>query len=155
MPRQAGRPPRAQQQGQAVRELAVVHQLLTTRLNRALRPLGLTMTHTSLLFHLAGTSRPCSVNEIAAAMEVNQPAVSKTLRTLAERGAVSVGTDAEDARRRTVELTTAGQDLLHQAISAMHPEAGAALEPLSDGDLDTLLTLLHDVRTHLDTLRDT
>src|SRR5690349_15133187 len=98
-------PPRPQQQGAAVRELAAAHQLLTTRLNAALRPLGLTMTHTSLLSHLTGAADGYSISEIAASMEVNQPAVSKTVKVLVDRGAVTVETDPEDARRRTVRLT--------------------------------------------------
>ena len=72
---------RAELQGRAMRELSIAHQLAETRLNRALRPLGLTMTHTAVLLHLANAG-PGSVGDIAAAMEVNQPAVSKTLKTL-------------------------------------------------------------------------
>jgi len=136
-----------------MRELAIVHQLAATRLNRALRPLGITLTHVSVLFHLAGASDGCSVGEIAAAMEVNQPAVSKTLRALAERGAVTVDTPADDARRRTVRLTPHGTKLLTKAMRAMHPETTLTFAGLTDNRLAHLLNLLAEVRTHLDDAR--
>jgi DNA-binding MarR family transcriptional regulator len=140
---------RAEQQNRALRELAIVHQLVTTRLNRALRPLGLTVTHTSLLSYLAAAPAGGSVTEIAAVMEVNQPAVSKTLRALVERGAVSVDTHAADARRRTARLTPAGHHLLGQARKAMNPEVTLAFARLPDECLNELVRLLGQVREHL------
>jgi DNA-binding MarR family transcriptional regulator len=145
---------RPQQQGAMVRELAIVHQLMTTRLNRALRPLGLTMTHTSLLMHLTGHPEGATIGDIADAMEVNQPAVSKTVKVLADRGAVSVHLDPADARRRTVRLTAAGGALIGEAMQAMHPEASRGLQDLDDEGLATLTGLLRTVRIRLDAGRD-
>src|SRR6476660_8777280 len=64
---------RPETQGRALRELAIVHQLSATRLNRALRPLGVTLTHTAVLSHLARAPQGRSAGDIAAATEVNQP----------------------------------------------------------------------------------
>ncbi|GAA2703293.1 MULTISPECIES: MarR family winged helix-turn-helix transcriptional regulator [Actinoplanes] len=144
---------RPQTQGRAVRELAVVHQLSTTRLNRALRPHGVTLTHVAVLSHLAGAPQGCSVGEIAAAMEVNQPAVSKTLRTLTELGAVTAEVAGDDSRRREVRLTARGGELLTTAMLAMHPEATIAFAGLSDERLGLLVDLLTEVRAGLDAAR--
>lgn len=144
---------RPQQQGAMVQELAIVHQLMTTRLNWALRPLGLTMTHTSLLMHLTGQPQGCTIGELADAMQVNQPAVSKTVKALADRGAVSIHTDAADARRRTVRLTADGGALIGQAMQAMHPEVTLGLADLDDERLATLIELLRTVRVRLDGAR--
>src|SRR3954447_9849283 len=108
-------PDRAQLQGLVVRELSIVHQLAHTRLNRALRPLGITFTHAGVLFHLVSVGAQASVSQIAAAMEVNQPAVSKTLKALAELGAVVIETPSDDGRRRIVRLTPAGGELTTRA----------------------------------------
>lgn len=150
---ESSRPERAEVEGRVMRELAVVHQLAATRLNRALRPLELTLTHAGLLFHLSGSSDGCSIAEIAAAMEVNQPAVSKTVRSLAERGAVTVDTPADDGRRRTVRLTSLGTQLLTEAKRAMHPETMLTFAALTDMRLADLLSLLAAIRTHLDDAR--
>jgi DNA-binding MarR family transcriptional regulator len=82
-------------------------------------------------------------------MEVNQPAVSKILQVLAERGAVSVHADDRDARRRTVWLADEGRRLCDQAMEAMHPEATLALDVLDDERLGVFLELLGDVRDQL------
>jgi DNA-binding MarR family transcriptional regulator len=146
-------PMRAELQGQALKELAILHQLTTTRLNRALRPLGITMTHTSLLFHLMSTPAGASIGEIADAMEVNQPAVSKTVKTLTDRGVLTVESAPDDARRRVVRLTRAGGELLVQAMQTMHPEATLTFEPLDDDRLRSLIGLVAEVNAHLDAAR--
>lgn len=144
---------RPETQGRAIRELAIVHQLSSTRLNRALRPLGVTLTHTAVLSHLAHAPHGCSVGEIAAAMEVNQPAVSKTLRTLIDLGAVTAEVAEGDSRRREVRLTDRGGRLLGEAMMAMHPEATITFAGLSDERLGTLVELLAEVRARLDDAR--
>lgn len=144
---------RGQRQGAVLRELLVVHQLTATRLTQALRPLGISLTHVSFLSHLAGTGASSSVSDIAAAMEVNQPAVSKTMKTLAELNAITVQNDAGDARRRIVHLTAAGSDLLSRARALMHPVADLTFDPLTDRRLDQLLDTLTRIRTRLDTAR--
>ena len=143
---------RGQRQGAALRELLIVHQLTTTRLTQALRPIGISLTHVSLS-HLAGTGASSSVSDIAAAMEVNQPAVSKTMKSLAELNAITVQHDAGDARRRTVHLTAAGSDLLSRARALMHPVADLTFDPLTNRRLDQLLDTLTRIRTRLDTAR--
>jgi DNA-binding MarR family transcriptional regulator len=144
---------RPETQGRALRELAIVHQLSSTRLNRALRPLGITLTHTAVLSHLAQVPQGCSVGEIAAAMEVNQPAVSKALRTLVDLGAVGIEVAGDDSRRREVRLTTHGGELLGSAMRAMHPDATVAFAGLSDERLVVLVELLAEVRVRLDGAR--
>ncbi len=148
-------PMRAELQGQALRELSILHQLTTTRLNRALRPLGITTTHTSLLFHLMSTPEGTSVGEIADAMEVNQPAVSKTIKALTDRGVVTVEPAPDDARRRVVRLTQAGGELLTRAMMAMHPDATLTFESLDDDRLRNLIGLVAEVNAHLDAARAT
>ena len=94
-----------------------------------------------------------SISDIAAAMEVNQPAVSKTMKSLAELNAITVQNDTGDARRRIVHLTAAGSDLLSRARSLMHPVADLTFDPLTDRRLDQLLDTLTRIRTRLDTAR--
>jgi DNA-binding MarR family transcriptional regulator len=140
-------------QGRLLRELAIVEQLVTTRLNRALRPLSLTTTHLSVLLHLASVADGCSVSEIAEAMEINQPAVSKTLQSLNSRQAVVISADAADARRRVVRLSSQGQALLTDAAAAMAPDANLTFAPLSDTQLHELGDLLAQLRVVLEAAR--
>ena len=140
-------------QGRVLRELAIVDQLVTTRLNRALRPLELTTTHLSVLLHLASQPEGRSVGEIAAAMEINQPAVSKTLQALGDRDAVEISTDAHDARRRVVTLSPTGRTLARDAEAAMTPDANLTFGRLSDTHLHELSDLLAQLRVVLEAAR--
>ena len=142
--------PRPVRQGQFIREFMVVHQLLATRLNRALGASSLTLTHVSFLSHLANSGGAASPSDISRAMEVNQPAVSKTMKYLEALGAVRVDSDDADARRRLVQLTPSGQTLLDEAMRAMDPTATSALSILDDAALADLTATLSALSHHLD-----
>lgn len=142
-------PGRLSRQGRVVRELTAVHRLTETRLNRSLRPLGLTLTQVTVLTQLIGRPEGVSVGRLAELMEINQPGVSKILTTLAAGGAVEVTAVAGDGRRRVARLTPAGWQLIVAARTAMHPEATEILGDLDDASLDALHDLLVVVRTRL------
>jgi len=133
---------RAELQGRALRDLLIVNQLVTTRLTRALQPTPLSLTSVSLLSFLRRAPQGASVSQIAEAMEVNQPAVSKTLKALDEAGALTTERDPDDARRLVVRMTDAGHALLGQAEMAMHPAASAIFRDLDSRSLDQLV---HDL----------
>ena len=133
---------RAELQGRALRDLLIVNQLVTTRLTRALQPTPLSLTSVSLLSFLRRAPQGASVSQIAEAMEVNQPAVSKTLKALDEVGALTTERDPDDARRLVVRMTDAGHALLGQAEMAMHPAASAIFRDLDSRSLDQLV---HDL----------
>ncbi len=139
---------RARWQSRVIHELAVVHQLSATQFNRALKPLGLSMTQVSVMARLSGPAG-ASVGELAAVMEINQPGVSKIVGALAERGAVKIATAEGDGRRRVVRLTPAGRRLLARAREALHPEATLAFSDLDDARLADLHALLAIVSARL------
>jgi len=130
---------RAELQGRALRDLLIVNQLVTTRLSRALHPTPLSLTHVSFLSLLRRVPDGASVSQIAEAMEVNQPAVSKTLKALEELGVVTTQRDAADARRLVVRMTPHGHELLGRAEQAMHPAATAIFRDLPTPQLTRLV----------------
>jgi DNA-binding MarR family transcriptional regulator len=144
---------RGRRQAAGVRDLMMLQQLIPTRLNQVLRPLGLTVTHVSFLSHLAADGGSSPVSEVAASMEVNQPAVSKTMKALVELGLVVVGSDDGDARRRAAQLTDAGWDILREAQIVMHPVADDAFESLSDGRLEQLIDMLSRIVLRMEAAR--
>jgi DNA-binding MarR family transcriptional regulator len=141
---------RAALQGRSLRELLVVSQLCSTRLNRGLRPLGVSLTQVSVMSHLARHPAGASVGDLARAMEINQPGVSKIVNALTERGWAETATGADDARIRVVRLTREGEDLLALAQERMHPEATLVFGDLDDARLAHLHDLLVTVRERLD-----
>ena len=142
---------RAELQGRALRDLLIVTQLASTRLSRALRSTPLSLTHVSLLSLLRRIPDGASVSEIAAAMEVNQPAVSKSLRSLEQLGALSLERDPTDARRRVLRMTPVGHELLDRAQQAMHPEATAIFRDQSSAQLLRLVKELEALQQTIET----
>ena len=136
---------RAELQGRALRDLLIVNQLVTTRLSRALQPTALTLTGVSFLSDLRRAPDGASVGEIADAMEVNQPAVSKTLAVLSGVGAIVAEKDPDDGRRLVVRMTPAGHALLGEAEMAMHPAATAVFRDHDTAALRRLVTELEQL----------
>ena len=138
---------RAELQGRALRDLLIVNQLVATRLSRALQPTPLSLTHVSFLSLLRRVPDGASVSQIADAMEVNQPAVSKTLKALEELETVTTERDPADARRLVVRMTPRGHELLGTAEQAMHPAASAIFRDLTTPRLTALVAELEGLQT--------
>jgi DNA-binding MarR family transcriptional regulator len=148
-----GPDPRAALQGSVLRELLIIDQLGSTRINRTLRTLGLSLTQVSVMSHLADHPEGTSVGALARAMEINQPGISKIVNTLSDHGAVETSTVPDDARVRIVRLTPPGLRLLVRAQQHMHPELTSTFADLDDTRLTQLHELLIIVRERLDAAR--
>ena len=82
--------------------------------------------------------RPCRITELAEAENVTQPAITRLVDRLQEKGWVERDSDPEDGRVVIVRLTPAGQEM-RAALSAeyramVHEEMAA----LPDADVETL-----------------
>ena len=114
--------------GECATWLAIVTQLYTARMNSLLAASGMTLAQFSILHHLAnprlaGGSR---ISDIASAVEVGQPAVTKTIAKFQIRGLVELADDPQDKRARLVRpLPKAGQ-VVSEIRFAMGPDLFSA-----------------------------
>ncbi len=90
------------------------------RLERALRPLGLTPTQFNLLGSIGWLERtrpsPPTQQQVADHAGADRMMASKVLRTLQQRGLVSREPDPGDARSLRLRLTGQGRTLTGQAV---------------------------------------
>ena len=90
------------------------------RLDRALRPLGLTPTQFNLLASIGWLDRtrpsPPTQQQVADHAGADRMMTSKVLRTLEERGLVTRESDAGDARSLRLRLTDEGRRLTSRAV---------------------------------------
>ncbi|EDY82814.1 transcriptional regulator, MarR family [Verrucomicrobiia bacterium DG1235] len=123
-------------------QLSIAYQHLSARLNQDLRPLGLNMTQLSILtrFSRIDGLRE-TVSSLAAAMQMNQPAVTKAVQSLAAHGWLSRKADETDARITHITLTPEGLRQLGAAHQACAPTIDAAYQNHSTEELETFLTL--------------
>jgi len=75
-----------------------------------------------------------SLNELAARTLTHQSSVSVVVSRLVKRGLVERVADSTDARRRVIELTTAGRAILRSAPATFQAKLIGALEGLSAAD---------------------
>jgi DNA-binding MarR family transcriptional regulator len=96
---------------------------------------GLTILPAQFVF-LAAVDRlgPVAIGELAQALGVAQPGVTRTVAQLAETGLLEVRQPDEDQRRRVVALSQEGRRLVALAKRELWPRVEAAVRDLC-GDL--------------------
>jgi DNA-binding MarR family transcriptional regulator len=87
---------------------------------------GLTYSQIRLLGTLEDI-QPATQHQLARALSISDPAVSRALRPLEADGMVQVTIDPTHARRRLVRLTDAGQKAFHTAGKPLYDEFKTAL----------------------------
>lgn len=76
-------------------------------------------------------SGPLTIGELVQALELSQPAVTRTVGNLAKLGLVDVARNRRDLRRKTVSLTPAGEAALARSKLAVFPRIQAAVEEIT------------------------
>lgn len=92
-----------------------------------------------LLLEYIGQS-DLSPSEIAEAMKLPAHAISRKLDGLEKRELIVRSLDPSDARRRVLELTSAGETLLQEAAALLEQQTANLLSVLPDDTLSTVLS---------------
>jgi DNA-binding MarR family transcriptional regulator len=101
---------------------------------------------------LAALDRPggLTVGELADAVGVSQPAVTRSVTRLVHDGLVTVASEESDRRRRSVRLTEAGADVVLRARASIWPHIAAAVAEACAGLEGPLLAQLAELEARLD-----
>ncbi|OOO21416.1 MarR family transcriptional regulator [Rhizobium sophoriradicis] len=78
---------------------------------------------------------PLTIGELAQAVGITQPGVTRTIGQLLELGFVDMQSAPDDQRRRLVSLSDKGQELVDHSKATIWPCVAAAVADLC-GDLD-------------------
>lgn len=132
--------------GESLVNLIICYQQLANRINQTIEPLGLNMTQLSILNHFSWQPQhSATIGELATTMEMKQPAVTKAVKSMSEKGWMSKKQDNDDARISLVSITDIGLDKLMQARKASAPllhETFGKLEVENLAQLNNLLITL-------------
>ncbi|MEM9135438.1 MAG: MarR family winged helix-turn-helix transcriptional regulator [Actinomycetota bacterium] len=115
--------------------LGVVSQLFQTRVAEVLGPAGATYTQLSVLSHLVRHAEQHSIGDLAAAMQINQPGITKVVRRLEEDGLVTVVGHPDDRRRRLAAVTEAGVERFGELMSLLTEELSAWFDDWTESEL--------------------
>lgn len=112
-------------------QLKHLQTALRSRMDETLRPLELTTPQYNCLEQLR--RRPGASNsELARGGFVTRQTMNTLVRGLQERGLITRPAKAESGRVLPTRLTTAGEDLLDQAVSRVEEITARMVSPLDD-----------------------
>ncbi|HEY1014040.1 MAG TPA: MarR family transcriptional regulator [Herpetosiphonaceae bacterium] len=112
--------------GQLAILLGIASQLYTTRMTAQLEPHGLSLSQLAVLSHCARhPDQRWTVSGLATVMEINQPGITKIVQKLLGRALLHAQPDADDARKKHLQITPAGIDALQAVYEALDPDVEA------------------------------
>ncbi|WP_135502699.1 MarR family winged helix-turn-helix transcriptional regulator [Roseovarius aestuariivivens] len=130
-------------------EILTTDQLIRARLSKVL-PKGMEISHFSVLNHLARCGGERSPAQLARSFHVTRGAMTNTLSKLQWAGYVHIRPDWDDARRKMVAISPAGQRARDAAISAITPLIGEMVADLGDNKFRATLPVLRELRLKLE-----
>ena len=121
------------------------HQIVSTAIDRALRPIGLTFARYEVLM-LLGFSRAGALpmTKVGERLMVHPTGITKLVDKLEADGLVERVANEADRRGTLARITPAGRRISNRATKAI-----AAIRfgvPLADGDLETLIQTVRRLR---------
>lgn len=133
--------------------LGILAQLYSGLIERLLQPHGLTWPQFVLLLHMARRGGPGRVSEMAQAVELTQPAVSKIVQKFAGLGLVEIRQDPGDQRNRPVALTPAGLERLGAVQRSFGPAFAELMAGWQENELERLITDMTRLTDRLEAMR--
>lgn len=132
--------------------LSIVSKLFDTRMGVLLAPHGLTPGQFSILHHIARQriEGGHSISQIAAAVEVEQPAVTKAVTKFQNRGLVSIQVHPSDRRSRLVRAKPEADMLIGTIYKDMGPDLFNVFSSLNGSDIEAFAAQLKTLGQWLD-----
>lgn len=139
----------------AVTSIMRVHQILLSELDGLLRPFGLTFARYEALVLLSfSRTGALPLRMIGERLMVHPTSVTNTIDRLEGQRFVVRRPNPQDRRGTLAEITPAGRDVVRRATDVLMA-AGFGLSGYRDQQLDTMFSLLRDLRVATGDFSDT
>ena len=129
-------------------ELLAAEHAMRGRLSRVL-PKGMEISHFSVLNQLAWQKGESSPARLAEKFGVTRGAMTNTLNKLEWAGYIHIRPDWDDARRKMVAISPAGQQARDAAMSAITPLINHIVGDLGEDQARAALPILREIRLKL------
>ena len=117
--------------------------------------LGIHHSQHRMLMYLAAKDKMPSQREIADALDISPACVAQTLKTLGASGFIEKNEGMQDGRCKEVVVTAAGREIVNSSKVLFESINEEMYRNLSDGDLETLNTLLTRIFNNMTEMEDT
>jgi DNA-binding MarR family transcriptional regulator len=136
--------------------IGVANQLTTTRFDRLMNESNLPLPQFTMLNHFSrDPQQRYTITQLATAFQANQPAMTKTVQHLLEKGYLEFQVSQEDKRVKFHSITAAGLAMHQQAISQIEPDAQLIFAEWNSDEIEILHKSLFRLKNWLDDRRDT
>lgn len=129
-------------------EILTADQLLRARLTKGL-PNKMEISHFSVLNQLARGEEKTPA-QLARIFHVTRGAMTNTLSKLEIAGYVHIRPDWDDARRKLVSISPAGQSAREAALAAISPMVDGMMQELGADKVRAALPVLRELRVRLE-----
>jgi DNA-binding MarR family transcriptional regulator len=137
---------RSRNLGQIVQGIQMAQQNLSTLINRIVDPMGMNISQLTVLAHFSNRPNKIqTITSIAAAVDMNQPSVTKIVGHLTGKGWLSREADSSDARKKQLKITAEGLGIVIRAYKELTPAIGEAFASISDEQARQLQILLNQI----------
>jgi len=130
-------------------EVLASEQLMRGRLSRAL-PKGMELSHFVMLDYLSRQNRERSPAELARTFNLTKGALTNTLSKLEKYGYIHIRPDWDDARKKLVLISNAGDRARDKSVLAITPVLEDVMAKLDKYRLRDGLRFLRELREALD-----
>jgi DNA-binding MarR family transcriptional regulator len=135
--------------------IGVANQLTTTRFDRLMNESNLPLPQFTMLNHFSrDPQQRYTITQLASAFQANQPAMTKTVQHLLEKGYLDFQVSQEDKRVKFHSITASGLAAHQQAIARIDPDAQLIFAEWSTEEIETLHQSLFRLKNWLDDRRD-
>ncbi len=129
-------------------EIATVDQAARARLKASL-PKGMELSHFYVLNHFSHLGGEKTPAQLARIFHVTKGAMTNTINRLSASGYVHVRPDWDDARKKMISISTAGQAARNAAVQAIDPVFEDVMEKLGPDKAKAMLPVLRELRMAL------
>ncbi len=129
-------------------EIAVIDQMARARLSRAL-PEGMELSHFAVLNHFAHLGGEKTPAQLARMLHVTKGAMTNTVRRLFDAGFIHIRPDWDDARKKWISLSPAGQAARDQAVLLIEPVFADIVAAMGAENIRALLPVFRQLRSAL------
>jgi DNA-binding MarR family transcriptional regulator len=134
-------------------EILTVDQLLRNSLAKVL-PKGMELSHFAVLNQLANIGTERTPAQLAKSFHVTRGAMTNTLAKLEMAGYVHIRPDWEDARRKFVAISPAGQQARTTALASVSPIISGLIEDIGSEKVKLVLPILRELRQRLESFTE-
>ena len=134
-------------------EILTVDQLLRNSLAKVL-PKGMELSHFAVLNQLANIGMERTPAQLAKSFHVTRGAMTNTLAKLEMAGYVHIRPDWEDARRKFVAISPAGQQARTTALASVSPIISGLIDDIGSEKVKLVLPILRELRQRLESFTE-